>query len=114
MDFIMGLPLINRGFDAVYTFVDRLTKCVHIVPANASIDAKGSAELYIQKVFRLHGLSSTIVSDRDHRFTAAFFQEVFAQLGTTLSFSTANYPQLMVKQVNRRVEDVLRAFVIHK
>ena len=113
MDFIVGLPLTSRGFDAIYTFVDRLTKCVHLVPTNSKIDAKGSAQLYIQNVFRLHGLSSTIVSDRDPRFTAAFFKEVFSQLGTKLAFSTANHPQTdgLTERVNRQVGDVLRAFV---
>ena len=40
-------------------FVDRLTKCVHLAPTSSTIDAKGSADLYIQHVFRLHGLSSS-------------------------------------------------------
>ena len=113
MDFIVGLPLTSRGFDAIYTFVDWLTKCVHLVPTNSKIDAKGSAQLYIQNVFRLHGLSSTIVSDRDPGFTAAFFKEVFSQLGTQLAFSTANHPQTdgFTERVNRQVGDVLRAFV---
>lgn len=116
MDFIMGLPLNSRGYDAIYTFVDRLTKCVHLVPTHSTVDAKGSAELYIQNVFRLHGLSSTIVSDRDPRFTATFFQEIMKLLGTKLSFSTANHPQTdgLTERVNRQVEDVLRAFVNHK
>ena len=108
MDFIMGLPLTPRGYDAVYTFVDRLTRSVHLVPTQSSIDAKGSADLYIQNVFRLHGLSSSIVSDRDPRFTAAFFQEIMNRLGTKLCFSTANHPQTdgLTERVNRQVEDV--------
>ena len=116
MDFIMGLPSTSRGHDAIYTFVDRLTKLVHLVPTSSSVDAKRSAELYINNVFKLHGLSSTIVSDRDPRFTASFFQEVFSILGTKLHFSTASHPQSdgMTERVNRVVEDVLRAFVCHK
>ena len=73
MDFIMGLPLTPRGYDAIYTFVDHLTRSVYLVPTQSSIDAKGSADLYTQNVFRLHGLSSFIVFDRDPRFNAAFF-----------------------------------------
>ena len=116
MDFIMGLPRTDTGHDAIYVFVDRLTKCVHLAPTSSTIDAKGSADLYIQHVFRLHGLSSSIVCDRDPRFTAAFFQELFDRLGTKLAFSTANHPQTdgLTERVNRIVEDVLRAFVNHK
>ena len=116
MDFIVGLPQTPQGFDAIYTFVDRLTKCVHLVPTTSKIDAKGSADLYLQNVFRLHGLSSTIVCDRDPRFASEFFRELFHQLGTTLSFSTANHPQTdgQTERMNRVIEDVLRAFVNHK
>ena len=116
MDFIVGLPRTSNGHDAIYTFVDRLTKCVHLIPTSATIDAKGSADLYLQHIFRLHGLSSSIVCDRDPRFTAAFFQELFEKLGTKLSFSTANHPQSdgLTERVNRVVEDILRAFVNHK
>ena len=70
---LQSLPLTPRGYDAIYTFVDRLTRSVHLVPTQSSIDAKGSADLYTQNVFRLHGLSSFIVSDSDPRFNAAFF-----------------------------------------
>ena len=63
-------------------------------------------------------MSSTIVSDRDPRFTADFFQEVFEQLviGTRLAFSTANHPQTdgATERVNRQIGDVLRAFVNHR
>ena len=116
MDFIMGLPETPNGHNAVYTFVDRLTKCVHLIPTVSTIDAKGSANLYIQNVFRLHGLSSSIVCDRDTRFTSTFFQELFEQLGTKLSFSTANHPQTdgSTERMNRLVEDILRAFVNHR
>ena len=73
MDLIVGLPRTQRGFDSIYTFVDRLTKCVHLVPTTATVDAAGAAQLYIYNVFKLHGLSQTITCDRDPRFTAEFF-----------------------------------------
>ena len=96
--------------------MDRLTKCVHLVPTVSTVDAEASVDLYIQNVFRLHGLSSSIVCDRDPRFTSAFFQDLFKKLGTKLSFSTANHPQTdgQSERVNRIIGDVLRAFTNHK
>ena len=44
MDLIVGLPRTERGFDSIYTFVDRLTKCVHLVPTNATVDAAGAVQ----------------------------------------------------------------------
>lgn len=116
MDFIMGLPLTCRGHSAILTFVDRLTKYVHLIPTTIQVDAQESARLYVAHVFAGHGLSKTIVCDRDPRFTSAFFQEVFSRLGVELKMSTANHPQTdgMTERVNRVVEDTLRCFVNHR
>ena len=116
MDFIVGLPRTAQGHDAIYTFVDRLTKYVHLCPTTSTVDAQGSAQLYIENIFRLHGLSSSIVCDRDTRFTSKFFREVFNRLDTQLCFSTANHPQSdgSTERMNRVIEDILRAFVNHR
>ena len=47
MNFIVGLPEAPRGFNAIYKFVDWLTKGVHLVTTTSKIDAKGSVGLYI-------------------------------------------------------------------
>ena len=96
MDFIMGLPQTDRHHDAIFVFVDRLTKYVHLIPTTSTIGAEGAARLYIDHVFSQHGLSKTIVSDRDPRFTATFFKELFSILGTKLQMSSANHPLLPV------------------
>ena len=116
MDLITGLPLTANGFDAIFTFVDHLSKSVHLCPTSATIDAAGAANLYIQNVFRLHGLSRSIVCDRDPRFTAEFFKEVFSRLGSKLKFSTANHPQTdgQSERANRVVGDIWRSFVNHR
>ena len=115
MDFVTSLPRTKKGFDAVLTFVDRLTKCVHFVPTSSSVSAKETADLYLCNVFRLHGLSRSIVCDRDPRFTAMFFQEVFSRLGVELKLSTSNHPQTdgCTERIHRVLGDVLRTFVNH-
>ena len=84
MDFITGLPTTPQGNDTILTFIDRLTKQAHFIPTKVTIDAQGAANLYIQHVYRLHGLSKSIVSDRDPRFTAEVFRAIFKQLGVRL------------------------------
>ena len=113
MDFIMGLPKTERQHDAIFTFVDRLTKYIHVIPTKSTIDAEGAARLLVNNVFAYHGLSKSIASDRDPRFTSAFFKEVFSLLGVKLNMSTANHPQTdgLTERVNRVVEDTLRSFV---
>ena len=77
LDFIMGLPVTSMKNDAVFTSVDRLTKYVHLIPTTSTIDAEGAAPLYIKHMFSAHGLSKSIVSDRNIRFTASFSKECF-------------------------------------
>ena len=93
MDLITLLPTTDQGNNVIFTFVDRLTKYAHFVPTSSSLTAAGAADLYLQNVYRLHGLSRSIVCDGDPRFTAEFFQEVFNKLGVRLTFSTSNHPQ---------------------
>lgn len=116
MDFVMGLPRTDQNHDAIFTFVDRLTKYVHLIPTTSSVDAEGAARLYVDHVFSAHGLSKSIVSDRDPRFTSAFFKEVFALLEVKLQLSTANHPQTdgMTERMNRVIEECLRTFVNHR
>ena len=116
MDFIMGLPLTCRGHSAILTFVDRLTKYVRLIPTTVTADSQETARLCINNIFAHHGLSKTIVCDRDPRFTSVFFKEVFSALGVDLKMSTANHPKTdgMTERVNRVVEDTLRAFVNHR
>jgi hypothetical protein len=45
---------------------------VHFMPCQEDLTANQFAELYVDHVFRYHGLSKEFISDRDSRFTSAF------------------------------------------
>ncbi|KAE9164551.1 hypothetical protein PF005_g29984 [Phytophthora fragariae] len=112
MDFIFGLPRDAEGRTGVLVFVDRFSKMVHLAPVAAEVTADESAELFLDLVFRHHGLPESIVSDRDPRFTSAFWTRLFALLGTRLLMSTAAHPETdgQTERVNRVLEDVLRSY----
>jgi hypothetical protein len=67
--------MTSRSNDSICVFVDKLTKLVHSVACKEEVSAKEFAELYVDHVFRLHGLSREFITDRDPRFTSAFWQE---------------------------------------
>ena len=70
MDFVTSLPNTPRGNDANWVIVDRLTKSAHFLPFNIGFPVAQLAEMYIKEIVRLHGVPSSIVSDRDPRFTS--------------------------------------------
>ena len=52
------------------------------------------SELYVDEIFKMHGVQLSIVSDRDPRFTSIFWKELQSALGTRLNFSTTFHPQI--------------------
>ncbi|KAK4382168.1 Retrovirus-related Pol polyprotein from transposon [Sesamum angolense] len=74
MDFIVGLPRTFRKHDAIWVVVDRLTKSAHFLPIRQNDSLDKLAELYISEIVKLHGIPTSIVSDRDPRFTSHFWE----------------------------------------
>lgn len=72
------------------------------------------AELYIDRIIRLHGTLVSIVSDRDPRFTSKFWPRLQDALGTTLKCSTSFHPQTdgQSERTIQTLEDMLRACVL--
>jgi hypothetical protein len=62
------------------------------------------------KVYKLHGLPKSIVSDRDVLFTSTFWQHLNKLIGTQLRMSSAYHPQTdgATERTNRTVTQMLR------
>ncbi|KAG3101124.1 hypothetical protein PC129_g20246 [Phytophthora cactorum] len=93
----------NPGREKTYLLVTRdfhwnhqykwVRKMVHLAAVPAEGTAVQTARLFVDMVFKHHGMPLDIVSNRDPRFTAWFWQEGLTLLGTQLSMSTADHPQ---------------------
>ncbi|GMF62094.1 unnamed protein product [Phytophthora fragariaefolia] len=112
MDFVFGLPPDNKWRTGSVVIVDRFSKMVHLAAVAAEVTAKQTARLFVDMVFRHHGMAIDIVSDRDPCFPARFWQEVFTLFGTQLSMSTADHPQTdgQTERVNRVLVDALKSY----
>jgi hypothetical protein len=64
MDFIVGLPRTQAGYDSVWVIVDRLTKVAHFIPVKMTYFGAKLFELYMSQTVCLHGVPKKIVSDR--------------------------------------------------
>ena len=109
MDFIDGLPRSKKGNTSIWMVVDRLTKSAHFIPVKSKHTASYLASLYIREVVRLHGVPSSIMSDRDPLFTSEFWRSLQEALGTQLRLSTDYHPQTdgQIERVNKVLEDLL-------
>ncbi|OWZ04281.1 reverse transcriptase [Phytophthora megakarya] len=74
MDFVFGLPRDSRRKTGIVVFVDRFSKMVHLAAVAAEVTSVQTASLFVDMVFKHHGMPSDFVSDRDPRFTARFWQ----------------------------------------
>jgi hypothetical protein len=89
MDFIVGLPRTQSGYNSIWVIVDRLTKVAHFIPIKTTYSEPQLAELYILRIVCLHGVPKKIVSDRGTQFTLKFWERLHETLDTQLHFSSA-------------------------
>ena len=112
MDFIMDLPRTSSGYNAIFVVVDRFSKRAHFIPYKTTYGAMQTAEIFFREIYKLHGLPSRIISDRDSRFRSDFWQHLMSKFGTRLAMSTSFSPQSdgQTERTNRTLEDMLRCY----
>ena len=72
--------------------MDRLTKSIHFLAVRMTFTLEELYRLYIREIVWLHGVSVSIVSDRDPRFTIHFWKSFQKAKGTQLTMSTTFHP----------------------
>jgi IS30 family transposase len=114
MNFIVGLPHTQAGYDSIWVIVDRLTKVTHFIPVKTTYSGAKLAEIYMSGIVCLHGVPKKIVSDRGSQFTFKFWEKLHESMDTKLNFSSAYHPQTdgQTERTNQILEDMLRACVL--
>ena len=114
MDFVSRLPRSQKGHDAIWVIVDRLTKSAHFLPINMRYSLEKLAQLYMNEIVRLHGIPVSIISDRNLRFVSRFWQQLQGALGTKLNFSTTYHPQTdgQSERTIQTLDDMLRTCIL--
>ena len=92
IDFITDLPSSN-SFDSIFVVVDRFTTMAHFVLCKKSSSSEDTARLFLDNVYRYHGLPDDIVSDRGTQFVSKFWRSLFDILRVDINLSSAFHPQ---------------------
>ncbi|CAI7887542.1 unnamed protein product, partial [Closterium sp. NIES-53] len=93
LDFITGLPPTNAGHDAILVVIDKFSKMGHFVPTHTTARTEETAQLFLKHIISQHGIPTTLISDRDPKFTSKFWKELMSLMGTRLVMSSAYHPQ---------------------
>jgi transposase InsO family protein len=112
LDFVEGLPRSGNA-NCILVVVDSFTKYGHFISLLHPFIAAGVAKVFLNQIYRLHGLPNAIVSDHDRLFTSHFWQELFRLVDVKLQMSTSYHPQSdgQTERLNQTMETFLRCFV---
>lgn len=113
MDFVTDLPDTPGGHNAIMVVVDYLTKMTRLIPIKKIFTAEDVAGQFVDRIFSMHGVPLKLITDRDTRFTSAFWREFGKRVSMHPAMSTAFHPQTdgNTERVNRLMQDILRHYV---
>ena len=111
VDFITDLPK-SQGYDAIFTVIDYHSKQGHFIPTTKEANSEELFRLYLHNVWKLHGTSRKIVSDRGPQLASEFTKAIQNGLGIETALSTAHHPETdgQTERLNQTVETYLRMF----
>ena len=70
-------------------------------------------KIYHDKIWKLHGIPRTILSDREPQFVSRFMEDLMKALETKQMLSTAYHPQTdgQMEQINQEIGTFLRHYI---
>jgi hypothetical protein len=72
MDFIEGLPLSSNA-NSISVVVEKYSKFALFMPLRHQFSAASVAKVFMDNIYKLHGLPKSIILDRDRIFTRKFW-----------------------------------------
>ncbi|CAI7900276.1 unnamed protein product [Closterium sp. NIES-54] len=119
---LLRLPLLQLSLRGGLLFVSSfllvnlplsLSKLL-IIPVSSqhtTARTEKTAQLFLKHIISQHGIPTTLISDRDPKFTSKFWKELMSLMGTRLAMSSAYHPQTdgQTERLNQIVEQLLRA-----
>ncbi|MBW0583437.1 hypothetical protein O181_123152 [Austropuccinia psidii MF-1] len=111
MDLVTSLPQGGeRSYNSCLVIFDRSSMTPIFLPCHKDDTAMDTALLIWNRVVSWTGIFTSIICERDPRFTSALCTNSHQLFGTKLSFSTAYHPQTdgMAERMIQNLEDMVR------
>jgi hypothetical protein len=105
----------SGGKSGIAVIVDKLSRQPHFLSLPPKFDAVYLAHLYLDEIYRHHGLPRVLISQRDFRFTSLFWTALMKCLGVKLNLSTAYHPQTdgQLERTIGTLGDMIRPYVCY-
>ena len=112
IDMIGPLPRSNE-MDAILVIVDCFTKMIRLKATTTNISSEGVAKIYRDKIWKIHGIPKTILSDCGLQFASKFMEDFTRILGTKRKLSTAYHSQTdrQTERINQEIGTFLQYYV---
>ncbi len=115
MNFVIELSKIKDDFNAILMIINRFIKMHHYVLCTVDEDktfAEKKIKLLINHVWKLHELSSTIMSDRESQFISLVWKNVCETLKINVKLSTAFHSKIDDQNeiANQKMKRYLRSY----
>ena len=93
--------------------VDQFTKMIQLKVITTNISLEEIAKIYSDKIWKIHGISRKILSDRGPQFASRFMEKLTKALGIKKMLSIAYYPQLdgQTERINQEIGTFLWHYV---
>ncbi|HLP34463.1 MAG TPA: DDE-type integrase/transposase/recombinase, partial [Amoebophilaceae bacterium] len=115
-DFLSMPPVWHKGrqYDNLWVVMDRLSSETKLIPTWKEVRAPELGDLFLEQIYRHKGLPQEIVSDRDPKFTSAWWTAFCDKLGMHQSMSSAYHPQTdgQTERTNRTLLGICRAMLL--
>lgn len=58
MDFVFGLLMVKRGYNALQVIIDQLTKLAYFIVVKDTVNIDQLGQMYVKKIIRLYGCNT--------------------------------------------------------
>ena len=82
MDFTIGIPNIKKKNDSIFLVFDKLSKETHFIPRKSAYKEVHIVDIFLNEIFRLHGIPNEIILDQYVKFIGNFWRYLFSGLET--------------------------------